>query len=243
MMPTAVFAADDSADSNPPTVYEGTEGGALETEQEGDRYLPDSEQPDPTLPGLQAEPTAEADADNWLNEADTSWYDSGEKNFEIDTAAELAGLAKLVNGGETFAGKIVKLTGKIDLLGKEWTPIGTKDAAFQGSFDGGGNSITGMTIDSASDHVGLFGITKGGTLEQIKLENASIVSTRSGDAYVGAITGEGYTGTIQNCSVTGLKLSAKGNFVGGISGQGYAKINGCTWMMQRSKVLVGRLAA
>ena len=65
-------------------------GGALETEQEGDRYLPDSEQPDPTLPGLQAEPTAEADADNWLNEADTSWYDSGEKNFEIDTAAELA---------------------------------------------------------------------------------------------------------------------------------------------------------
>ena len=67
MMPTAVFAADDSADSNPPTVYEGTEGGALETEQEGDRYLPDSEQPDPTLPGLQAEPTAEADADNWLN--------------------------------------------------------------------------------------------------------------------------------------------------------------------------------
>ena len=85
-----------------------------------------------------------------------------------------------------------------------------------------------MTIDSASDHVGLFGITKGGTLEQIKLENASIVSTRSGDAYVGAITGEGYTGTIQNCSVTGLKLSAKGNFVGGISGQGYAKINGCT---------------
>ena len=181
-MPTAVFAADDSADSNPPTVYEGTEGGALETEQEGDRYLPDSEQPDPTLPGLQAEPTAEADADNWLNEADTSWYDSGEKNFEIDTAAELAGLAKLVNGGETFAGKIVKLTGKIDLLGKEWTPIGTKDAAFQGTFDGGGNSITGMTIDSSSDHVGLFGITKGGTLEQIKLENASIVSTRSGDA-------------------------------------------------------------
>ena len=28
--------------------------------------------------------------------------------------------------------------------------------------------------------------------------------------------------------MTGLKLSAKGNFVGGISGQGYAKINGCT---------------
>ena len=107
-MPTAVFAADDSADSNPPTVYEGTEGGALETEQEGDRYLPDSEQPDPTLPGLQAEPTAEADADNWLNEADTSWYDSGEKNFEIDTAAELAGLAKLVNGGETFPGRLLK---------------------------------------------------------------------------------------------------------------------------------------
>ena len=48
---------------------------------------------------------ADDSADNWLNEADTSWYDSGEKNFEIDTAAELAGLAKLVNGGETFAGK------------------------------------------------------------------------------------------------------------------------------------------
>ena len=46
-----------------------------------------------------------------------------------------------------------------------------KGRRIPGQFDGGGNSITGMTIDSASDHVGLFGITKGGTLEQIKLEN------------------------------------------------------------------------
>ena len=96
-MPTAVFAADDSADTiHPQSMKEGRRCAGDRTGS--DRYLPDSEQPDPTLPGLQAEPTAEADADNWLNEADTSWYDSGEKNFEIDTAAELAGLAKLVNG-------------------------------------------------------------------------------------------------------------------------------------------------
>ncbi len=51
--------------------------------------------------------------------ADTAWYTGHESDseFSIGSADQLAGLASLVNGGNTFAGKTVKLTADIDLGG------------------------------------------------------------------------------------------------------------------------------
>ena len=71
-------------------------------------------------------------AENWIDYADTGWYDSadegdgiGYRTYEISTAEELAGLAKLVNEGtENFKNQIIRLTADIDLAGKDWTPIG-----------------------------------------------------------------------------------------------------------------------
>ena len=60
-------------------------------------------------------------------ETDSSWYaqNLGEKEYTFTTAAELAGLADLVNAGTTFSGWTLKLGADIDLSGSEWEPIGT----------------------------------------------------------------------------------------------------------------------
>ena len=53
-----------------------------------------------------------ASAANWIESADIGWYEanSADATFTINTAEELAGLAKLVNDGtEQFEGKTVKL--------------------------------------------------------------------------------------------------------------------------------------
>ena len=62
----------------------------------------------------------QAYAANWIDYADTGWYDSADegddivyRTYEISTAEELAGLAKLVNDGtENFESQIIRLTAK-----------------------------------------------------------------------------------------------------------------------------------
>ena len=61
-----------------------------------------------------------------------------------------------------------------------WTPIGTHDHYYNrytGTFDGGGHTITGLTINqSGTDHVGLFGCIGGrGTVKNLTLENVNII--------------------------------------------------------------------
>lgn len=61
-----------------------------------------------------------------------------------------------------------------------WTPIGTYDHYYNrytGTFDGGGHTITGLTINqSGTDHVGLFGCIGGrGTVKNLTLENVNII--------------------------------------------------------------------
>ena len=97
--------------------------------------------------------------------ADTSWgsnYNSATE-FTIADAGDLAQFSKMVNEGNTFQGKTVKLTADIDLENQEWTPIGDDgyNNLFSGTFDGNGKTISGLQITSANDgFVGLFGFIK-----------------------------------------------------------------------------------
>ena len=50
---------------------------------------------------------------NWIDDANISWYDENENTFEISTAEELAGLAKLVNEGNNFSEKTIVLVNDI----------------------------------------------------------------------------------------------------------------------------------
>ena len=62
-------------------------------------------------------------------------YGTEEYPYVINSAAHLAGFAKLVNDGVSFSGKYIKLDANIDLNGQPWTPIG-KGKSFRGHFDG-----------------------------------------------------------------------------------------------------------
>ena len=71
----------------------------------------------------------------------------------INTAEQLASIAKTVNSGETLLGITIKLTTDIDLKNNEWTPIGygsgsdaTYARVFCGIFDGQGHTIYNLKI-------------------------------------------------------------------------------------------------
>ena len=83
-------------------------------------------------------------ADTWDGTDDISWYNDTDTEFVLTTAEQLAGLAKLVDGGNTFAGKTIKLGKDIDLYAEKengervsFNPIGYGyDIVFKGTFDG-----------------------------------------------------------------------------------------------------------
>lgn len=97
--------------------------------------------------------------ENWSDHADISWYADNADNFTISDAADLAGLAALVNSGKNFSGKTVNLDADIDLSGYNWTPIGTSSTnSFKGTFNGNNHVISNLSaINDLSYGNGFFG--------------------------------------------------------------------------------------
>ncbi|WP_209345845.1 hypothetical protein, partial [Flavonifractor sp. AGMB03687] len=184
--------------------------------------------------------TALAADENWIDSADTSWYTGHESDasYTLFDAVDLAGLAKLVNEGNSFSGKTIKLGADIDLGGKEWTPIGTDSKPFNGTFDGakednGNYTISNLYINKgfsntvANSYVGLFGLTNSpAVIKNVDFENVDI----QGGLYVGAVVGGGFTGSeISNCHVSGEIEIDGWWYIGGIGGNGYVnKVDGCS---------------
>ena len=88
----------------------------------------------------------------WDDNANTAWYTGKSNSYTISTATDLAGLAILVNGGNTFSSDTIKLGADIDLSAHKWVPIGTGwDLVFKGCFDGKGYKIKGLKIDGSKN--------------------------------------------------------------------------------------------
>ena len=106
---------------------------------------------------------------------------------------------------------------------------GLKNIAKQGTFNGGGHTITGLTVTTSDQYAGLFGyIGSGGTVKGVTLEGVQIATTHSvGDA--GGVAGCSY-GNIENCSVSGsVSGSGSSSDVGGVVGcQIGGSITGCS---------------
>ncbi len=164
---------------------------------------------------------------------DTSWYDNNvdASEYTINTASELAGLAAVVNAGNKFADKTVKLASDIDLLGNEWTPIGSASATpFCGVFDGGNHVINNLNVSSNSNFAGLFGrvganegVGPIGTVKNVTVCNVNLL----GNWYAGTIAGVGQRAVIENCDVIGdINISGYAG-LGGIVGNGIGTIKNC----------------
>ena len=100
-------------------------------------------------------------------------------------------------------------------------PIGTDTDPFTGTFNGNGYIISGMVIDSSLRYVGMFGHTAGATmvLENIALENGSVLSTSTNVAsYAGGLVGWS-EGSVRNCYNTGTVSSNETDIrLGGLVG-------------------------
>lgn len=46
----------------------------------------------------------------------------------------------------TYSGTVIKLTADLDLANVSWTPIGTPEAPFNGTFDGGGHTLSNLNV-------------------------------------------------------------------------------------------------
>jgi len=134
------------------------------------------------------------------------------------------------------AGVHTKLTTDIDLSGRTYTTAviapdtddisnGFQGTQFTGVFDGGGCTITNLTITApAKDFIGLFGyIVPGGHIKNLDVINVNV----QGDYGAGGLAGINY-GTISSCSANGAVIGT-GQFatVGGLAGYNNGNVSSC----------------
>ena len=117
--------------------------------------------------------------------------------YQIGTPSELLWFAEhvKVNGIQKAV-----LTADIDMTGVKWTPIGTKEKAFKGEFDGQGHVITNLNVnDTSLEYAGLFGYVT----DHATIKNLGVFGEFSGGEYVGGIAGYSENSEITNCFFIG----------------------------------------
>lgn len=190
---------------------------------------------------------------------------TAENPYQITSAAELYWFAGLVNGTLTDVTKnssacaklmnditvnnnlLDRITYKTDDDGNltnevanggnfiSWTPIGAANNGYQGTFDGNGNTISGLFFnDSQKSHVGLFD-----NIYMATIRNVGVVDSYFfGEHYVGGVCAFGVDGTITGSYNTGV-VSGEG-CVGGVFGYGEnCTINNCYYLKAEGTDLGG----
>ena len=203
--------------------------------------------------GYSGTPTApvQISAENYSSYGFTaSNYSAFVGYYGISSAEELYGFAAKVNSGSTSINgvltadivvndSVLKADGSLidgaDTALVAWTPIGTSNRQYSGTFDGNGHTVSGLYFynttsgryPSGGDYVGLIGCCTGNTA----IKNVGVIdSYLHGTFDVGAILG--YTSsstTITNCFNTST-IIASANYAcaGGICGyNGNCTITNC----------------
>ena len=154
--------------------------------------------------------------------------------YEISNAGQLYWFSELVTSGQTAVnGKLTQdIVVNEDLLSKlivqndgtttvrgdytlrEWLPIGSEDAKFEGTFDGNGKSISGLYFDHREATVALFRyIASGGTVKNVRI----LASCLTGGGTRGGIV-DTNEGTVDNCSYAGYIGCSNSSFLSPFAG-------------------------
>lgn len=178
--------------------------------------------------------------------------------YQISSKEELFGFAIIVNNGETSAnavltdnitvndnifnnGSLVTDTSNLDV----WTPIGSENNAYTGTFDGQSHTVSGLYFnDDSTNNVGLFGYVGaegnisnvgvigsyikaasnvGGVCGQSggTIDNCYNSSKINGTSYAGGVCGLNESGTIEKC-YNNAAVNGSGIIVGGVCGYSIA---------------------
>ncbi len=156
---------------------------------------------------------------------DYSWYtaDPSANTFTVSTAGQMQAFANLVNGtadldkdgtadaATDFTGKTVQMANNINLMAKDFDPIGTPAHPFAGTFEGSGYEVRGLKIaidatggkSASTANIGLFGVASStSSLRNVTLNDScsvNITSDSSVISKVGSLVGN-CQGTVVNCS-------------------------------------------
>lgn len=148
--------------------------------------------------------------------------------YIVSDAAQLAWIADAVN--EEKVDKLaVRLAADIDLNQREWTPIG-RYVPFQGTFDGGGYTISHLQIADTSECSGLFGLVKNAVIENVTIDSAALIEVNS---YAGGLVGKSKGSTLRNChvqhsAITGSAISVSVGGLVGLVEEGSFEARNCT---------------
>ena len=149
-------------------------------------------------------------APNAHNVVDGSCTLCGYLCIEIRTVADLQNVSSNLSTNYI-------LMNDLDLGGMEWTPIGTEDNPFTGTFDGNGHVISNFKITGDVQIAGLFGYNEG-TIQNLGLESFTVDVSRSRSVYAGGLVGYS-KGTITNSYAMGdVSASASYARAGGLVG-------------------------
>lgn len=167
----------------------------------------------------------------WFLSVDFNFEGSGEINnpYLISSEKQLAGLAYLINNSATnsiYAQLHYKQTADLDMSGKIWTPIGTEDDPFAGSYDGGNFTISGLKTEETIQNAGLFGYAMGGSSQKVSVKNLTIDNSVIMGATIGGIIATGNNLDIFNCHTSEtVQISSRNADAGGIFG-GMSELSG-----------------
>lgn len=140
-------------------------------------------------------------------------YNAETKTWTVTSAKELLWVAASVNGtlglntksaetARNFDKEIIVLANDIDLQGAEWEPIGNKEHAFAGTFDGQEYTVSNFKVTEKAGWAGLFGRVQVGTVKNLNVKNVTIEANH----YAGAIVGQGYV-YMDNCHAENVDIT------------------------------------
>ena len=144
---------------------------------------------------------------------------NGKTTATVDSAEGLAAVAQEIKEGNIPLDATIELSDDIDLsaisrsLVSNWTPIGTSEKPFTGTFNGRGRSIKNLALveseaKEGKAYIGFFGYAKNATIKDVTFENVYInipcLDIDHSQGHIGAVAGslEG-TSTIENVTVKG----------------------------------------
>jgi len=186
----------------------------------------------------------------------TANFEVNEYNSLVSGCLDLQNLRDNLSSTYTLQNDIDCSDSTIWNNGQGFIPIGNGSTPFTGTINGNGYKIIGLYINSTStDNVGLFGVTSDATINNVKIEEGSIL----GRSYVGGLIGNSQNNTnITNSYFSGT-VTGSGSYIGGLVGNmegtiGYSHFSGtinnpgtkthtnCTGLCSSDNQWVGGLA-
>lgn len=172
--------------------------------------------------------------------ADVTWYNADNTEFELSTLAQILGFRNLVNQGEHFINKTIRLVNDIDLSSYNWTtPISIYPNVFEGTFDGCGHSLTiyANKVETGTQNEFYFGFfgNSWGKIKNLTIKgNVTVeVANMTTYAYVGTLCGTAsfLESCVNEASLTYIRSYVKsaGNAdrIGGLTGNCGKPVTNC----------------